>query len=191
MATPRKKWQRIYLVDRDFQLRYVRFFVLVGILSTALTLFLILYPMFYLDLLRFPDFLPWPFLTGIGVAALLNFLTIASLGVLITHRISGPIFNLVRQMHAIRIGHRGSQVKVRATDDLKYLVRNFNELVEYMSVTAQSLESQLQEINASLEASGPIPTEVRAKLEAMAQALRGKQRPAAARPTELSEDSKA
>ena len=45
--------------------------VAVGLASTMLTVFLILYPLFHLDIVRFPTFVPKPFLVGIAVALLL------------------------------------------------------------------------------------------------------------------------
>lgn len=132
---PRGK--RIFLVNRDFQLRYTRVALAVGVVSTALTVFLILYPLFYLDIVRFPTFLPRPFLVGIAFAAVVNLAIVAFMGILMTHRIAGPMFALVRQMRAIQAGYWQSHLKVRPGDDMKYVVRNFNDLVDYMLDTSK------------------------------------------------------
>lgn len=132
---PRDK--RIYLVNRDFQFRYMRVAVLVGFASTLLTMFVILYPLFYLKIVRFPAFVPRPFLVGIGIASIINFCAVALLSIHLTHRIAGPVFSLVRQMRLIQSGHWTAYLKVRSSDDMKYLVRNFNELVDYMIATSK------------------------------------------------------
>lgn len=129
--------KRIFLVNRDFQLRYTRIAVVVGLVSTLLTVFLILYPLFYLDILRFPAFVPLPFLLGIGVACCINFAAIAFISIHMTHRIAGPIFSLVRQMRLLQAGRWDAHLKVRTADDMKYLIRNFNELVDYMVETSR------------------------------------------------------
>jgi hypothetical protein len=137
MKTPMPRGKRIFLVNRDFQLRYTRVALAVGVVSTALTVFLILYPLFYLDIVRFPTFLPRPFLIGIVFAAIVNLAIVAFMGILMTHRIAGPMFALVRQMRAIQAGYWQSHLKVRPGDDMKYVVRNFNDLVDYMLDTSK------------------------------------------------------
>src|SRR4051812_38187621 len=96
------KGKRLYLINRDFQLRYTRLAVVVGLVSTALTLFLILFPLFWFRIVRYPNFVPVPFMWAIGVAAVLNVLIVAFLGIVITHRIAGPMFSLVRHIHLLQ-----------------------------------------------------------------------------------------
>jgi len=127
MAKP-KNTKRIFLINRDFQLRYIRAAVLVGLCSTMLTMFLILYPLFYLKVLRFPNFLPPPFLIACAVAALLNFFLIAFLGVRHSHRIAGPVFAMVRYLRSLQSGHYGEKMRVRDSDELKYLARHIGDL---------------------------------------------------------------
>jgi hypothetical protein len=137
-ATPRTpKHKKLYLINRDFQLRYTRIAVLVGLVSTLLTLFLILFPLFQFQIIRFPNFLPAPFLWAIAGAALLNFVILATLGILITHRIAGPMFALVRQFRMIQAGRFGNHLKIREGDDLKYVVRNYNEMVDSLVIMTQ------------------------------------------------------
>ena len=53
---------------------------------------------------------------------------ITYLGVLITHRIAGPMFNLSREFADIGQGIFGKEALCRQSDDLKYLIRSFNEM---------------------------------------------------------------
>lgn len=126
-------YKRIYLINRDFQLPYVRLAVWLGLGSTLLTSIIILFPLFQFRILRFPNFLPPPFLWAIVGAAVLNLFTIAGLGILITHRIAGPMFSLGRHFRMIRELNRfGSDLKLRDSDDMKFIVSDFNQLIAHM-----------------------------------------------------------
>jgi signal peptidase II len=147
MIKPPKK---TYLINRDFQLRYTRIAVSVGVVSTLVTLVLVLYPLVQFQIIRFPNFVPPPFLWAIAVAAVLNVLIVACLGILITHRIAGPMFALVRHMHLVRAGSYAPPLRVRDRDDLKYLVRNYNELIEHLRAVAARDKARLDGVIASL-----------------------------------------
>lgn len=142
--------KRIYLVNRDFQLRYTRVALAVGLVSTVMTVGLILYPLFYLDIVRFPYFVPAPFLIGMSLAAVLNFAFVTAFGIVTTHRIAGPMFSLVRHLHLIKLGQRPSELRVRDGDDLKFVVRNVNEFLEFINHRTVSDLSKLDEILATL-----------------------------------------
>ena len=120
--------------------------------STVLTLFLVLFPLFQFQILRFPNFLPTPFLAAIGVAAALNFSIVAMMGILITHRVAGPMFSLVRRIRQVQAGSFQAHLRLRETDDLKYLVRNFNEMIDYLAETTQNDRDRVGEVLAKLKA---------------------------------------
>lgn len=148
----KRRFQRIYLINRDFQMRYARLGVLVAIGSTVLTLFLVLYPLFELRLLRFPNFLPNPFLFGIGFAAVLNLALIAVFTVLMTHKVAGPMFSLVRHMRDVQAGHYSGEMRARAGDDMKFVVRHFNEMVEALRLQTAQDQDKLESLTAALKA---------------------------------------
>lgn len=132
-TTHRSKTKRIYLVNRDFQVRYTKVALAVALCSTMLTVALILMPLFKFNILRFPNFVPYPFIVGMVAASLINFVFIATMGVIMTHRVAGPMFSIVRHMRMVQMGQTLAPLKLRDSDDLKYLVRNFNELLEFLS----------------------------------------------------------
>jgi methyl-accepting chemotaxis protein len=144
--------KRIYLINRDFQLRYTKIAVAVGLISTILTIFLIMYPLFHFRIVRFPNFLPTPFIVGMVIAALINFSLVAVVGVIVTHKIAGPIFSLVRHMRTVQMGRLPSPMQVRTGDDMKYLIRNFNELLEYLSQRARADKAKVDAIAQQLDA---------------------------------------
>ncbi len=150
--TRRPKVKKLYLINRDFQLRYTKIAVLVGLCSTALTLFLVLFPLFQFQILRFPNFLPYPFLVGIALAAILNFAIVAAMGILITHRIAGPMFSLVRQLRVVQSGNfAAAHLKTRESDDLKYVVRNFNETIDFLIESATRDRAAVDAVLAKLK----------------------------------------
>ena len=109
-------------------MRYVRLAVFVGFVSTLLTIFLVVFPLFQFGILRFPNFLPTPFLIGMALAALVNFFIVGLGTVMLTHRVAGPMFSLVRQMRTLEIGNLRASLRVREKDDFKFVFRHFNEM---------------------------------------------------------------
>jgi|GEM_PF-995511 len=121
---------RLILINRDFQFRYTGAAILVGLLSTTLTTSVILYPLYQFEILRIPRFLPWPILGVMVMAALLNILLVGFMGILLTHRLAGPMYSLVRQFRRVEEGRWYGQMKIRDGDDMRYVVRNFNAMLD-------------------------------------------------------------
>lgn len=141
-----KKAPRIYLVNRDFQLRYMLVALAVGAGSTIVTLAVVLIPLFHLQIIRFPNFLPMPFLVGMVLAGLSNFLTVAGMSVFITHRIAGPMFSMVRYLHLVKERSAKVPLRVRENDDLRFLVRNINEFFEYLNTQTDADTQVINEV---------------------------------------------
>lgn len=148
---PSASHKRIFLVNRDFQLRYAKAAVIVGILSTFMTAVLILYPLYVFKILVIPRFLPAPFLIAMAFAAVLNMTFIAAAGVVMTHRIAGPMYSMVRQMRRLSAGIFRSPISLRKNDDLRFLVRNYNDLVDGLVRLTESDVRQIQEIEVAIE----------------------------------------
>lgn len=148
----KKKPKRILLVNRDFQIRYTKAAIGVALVSTVLTCSVILYPLYTFEILRIPKFLPVPILLAMVAAAFINVGLIGFFGFLITHKLAGPAYALSREFYKITNGRLGSQLKVRDGDELKYLVRTFNEMSEALAAStkvelekAQDLEKKTRE----------------------------------------------
>ena len=137
-----RKSKRLYLVNREFQLRYTFAAVAVGILSTLLTSLIILYPLYVFEILRIPAFLPPPILLVMVFAAFVNIGLIGFLGIFITHKIAGPMYSLVRQFRRIEEGVWSGHMGLRDGDDFRYIVRNFNAMVDSI-VTALRADHEL------------------------------------------------
>jgi hypothetical protein len=146
--------QRLILINRDFQFRYTGAAVLVGLLSTTLTTSVILYPLFQFEILRIPRFLPWPILGVMVMAALLNILLVGFMGILITHRLAGPMYSLVRQFRRVEEGRWYGQMKIRDGDDMRYVVRNFNAMLDAINKQTQMDFEKLRHVRELLVSTG-------------------------------------
>ena len=146
-----RKPKRIILINRDFQLRYANAAAIVGVVSTFFSCSLLLYPLYQFKILRIPLFLPLPILVCIGFAALMNILLVAMLGVYVTHRIAGPMYSLIRMIRRVERGSWFGQVRIRKGDDLGYLVRNFNLMLESVYNACQKDYTILEDALERLE----------------------------------------
>ena len=51
-----------------------------------------------------------------------------------THKLAGPLFSITREMRKIGLGKVGMKVNLRTDDELKYLMRCFNEMSEISEI---------------------------------------------------------
>lgn len=171
MDSPKKKKRRkrIYLVNRDFQFRYTGAAVVVGLMSTLLTIVILLYPLYQFEILRIPRFLPVPILLVMALAACVNIVLVALMGIFVTHKMAGPMYSMVRQFRRVEAGNLRSRMGLRQDDELRYLVRNFNAMLD--ALQAQSAEDcrQLEAVLASLDTG---PGEARVSAEKLLDRMR-------------------
>ncbi|NOZ85837.1 MAG: methyl-accepting chemotaxis protein [Deltaproteobacteria bacterium] len=131
-------FQRTYLIDKRFQLKYVGSVLL---MSTAISC--ILGYMVY-DKAReateimnitnpeLKDMVAWGdqrLLIYLGLFILVQALSVILVGVLMTHRIAGPMYRIRRSLMDLAAGHLKEVGRLRKKDELKDLVEPFNELV--------------------------------------------------------------
>ena len=119
--------KRIFLVNRDLQFRFAKAAAVAGVASTILTAAVVLYPLYVFQILRIPKFLPLPIMASMLLAVILNIILIASFTLVLTHRLAGPVYGLLREFRRIAAGLFGHEMRFRKDDELKYLIRNFNE----------------------------------------------------------------
>ncbi|MDD9950745.1 MAG: HAMP domain-containing protein [Zetaproteobacteria bacterium] len=162
-----RKKSRIFLVNRDFQVRYARAAIMVGIVSTVVTAFVILCPLYFFEILRIPRFLPWPILSAMGCAAILNVFLVALMSLYATHRVAGPLFSLLRAIRALGLMQLDTRLKLREGDELHFIARNFNEMAEQMEQMVASDHLRLMQWVEVLEESSLAEPEKAALLNDM------------------------
>ena len=147
-----RKQNRIFLVNRDFQMRYTKSAVGVGLVSTALTTLIILYPLYQFEILRIPKFLPIPVLSAMVVAAVVNIGVVAFMGIMVTHKIAGPMYSLVRCFRRVAMGKFDNPMRQREGDELRFVVRNFNDMLQGLQVSTADDLGLLAEARKKLKA---------------------------------------
>ncbi len=132
------KRKKIFLVNRDFQLRYALVAVFSGVVTTLFSFSLLLIPLYIFEVIRITRFLPFPVLLLIFLTVLVNIGIIGAAGVFLTHKIAGPMFSLVRSLRAVESGSYGTTLKLRSSDELKFVARNFNEMTKSLRLRTNS-----------------------------------------------------
>ena len=144
--TQRTNAKKIWLVNRDFQLRYTGAGLAAGLVSTLITATLILYPLFQFKIITVGFFLPWPIFACIFAAAALDAGVQVAFGIVITHKVAGPMFSLIKYLRLIEAGRWNVKMKQRSGDDLQIIVRHVNDMSEgLVTRVARDLE-QLEKI---------------------------------------------
>jgi methyl-accepting chemotaxis protein len=139
---PRFTSKKIWLVNRDFQLRYTGAGLAAGFISTFITATLILYPLFTFKIITIGLYLPWPIFACMILAAILNAIVQMWFGIVLTHRVAGPMFSLIRHVRRIGAGRWNIKMRQRPGDDLQMVVRHLNEMTDHLvQMTHQDLES--------------------------------------------------
>jgi methyl-accepting chemotaxis protein len=162
-----RKSKRIWLVNRDFQFRYAAAGLLAGLSSTIITATLIIYPLFAFKILTIGLFLPWPIVITITAAIVLNCILQIVFGLLLTHRIAGPIFNLVRYLRIIGRGHWNIKMNQRRHDELAMVIRHVNEMSEGLTKAVQDDLQVLVQIESLLKDAKKDPNKIESTLQAI------------------------
>ncbi len=150
--TQRVNAKKIWLVNRDFQLRYTGAGLVAGFISTAITAILLLFPLFQFKIITVGFFLPWPIFACIFVAAIINAVFQMLFGIVLTHKVAGPMFSLIKYLRLIETGKWKIEMRQREGDDLQIIVRHVNELSEGLVSTVKQDLEQLEQIKAQLMA---------------------------------------
>ena len=145
------KRKRIYLINRDFQFRYTGAAALVGMLSTALSVLVLLFPLYQFEILKIPVFLPIPILGCMVAAVLTNIFFVAGMGIIVTHRIAGPMYSMVRHFRRIEEGLWHTPMRLRDGDEMKYLMRNFNGMLDGLNKICIHDRDDLETILGTLD----------------------------------------
>lgn len=141
-------YKRSYLVNRDLQFRYGMSAIIIGIVSSSLSVGQVLWAFRVFHIWQ-GQRLPPPVLLGILMVLLMNVVLIFAGAVLMTHKIAGPIFNLLRQIEKFGDGDLSVRAKFRSNDELQNVANAFNKMAD----NVQDREAQLQrKIDDALQA---------------------------------------
>lgn len=159
MSAAKTYHRRTYVVDRRFQLKYTGLIVLIG----AVIAFVAAYFIFQswkenteLLALTMPDLagtiqereagkIYW----AVGIFVVLEIAGLFAWGILITHRIAGPLYIIDRYLEAIRSGFYPDMRPLRTHDELQQFFSSFSSTIDglrqrelnELSVIEQALEA--------------------------------------------------
>jgi hypothetical protein len=169
IASQKPSWRRrTYLIDREFQLKYI--FMLTAIGAGSLGLFGVLAWWAHTAALESGSAaegvagmtILW--LTGLGVVG--TAVALGLFGLVFTHRVAGPVYVMNLYVEALAAGHYPKLRPLRRYDELKKFFDRFSHAVGRIRAR-EADEAQL--LGQALEAFRPLATteEARAVLQAL------------------------
>lgn len=161
-GTPARAHRRTFLVDRSFQLKYTLIIVLVGVVVSAiLGFFIVRLTMVNSELLEIDAKMAnevakfdskQMYLLGGFVVVMAVFLF--AWGIIITHRVAGPIFIISRYLGQIRDGQVPHTRPLRRADELKGFFDVFSGMVRAMKQRNVEEAELLEKVAGLVQRSG-------------------------------------
>jgi methyl-accepting chemotaxis protein len=143
-------YRRQYVVNREMQSKYAWSGVLIGLASSALSAGMLMWSFWSFNIWQ-GQRLPQPVIVVISIVLVMNGLGIYVATVLSTQRIAGPLFNLMKQFQKVAAGSLDTRVVFRKGDELHYVGRRFNEMVDRLQEREQKIFTQVDEAAKALQ----------------------------------------
>jgi hypothetical protein len=176
----REPQRRHYLVDRGFQLKYALVMAAAGLAVAAVFGLWLHQAHAQATALLAPD----PdaralversdrlLFTAFGAIAVLLAAALALLGVVITHRVAGPVFVMGHYLKVLSEGRFPRMRTLRRSDDLKTFFRTFIAAVDAMKVREARHAAMLEETVQRMRAALPRVPELGPAIDVLAAAAR-------------------
>lgn len=148
MTSPVKK--KLILINRDLQFRFAGAGLIASLVASLIMAVLILYPLFSFKILTSIYFLPWPVMVGVVFAILINMIVQLIFGIILTHRIAGPMYGMIRTIRQIGAGRWSAQVKLRDQDELQMIGRHLNEMSEQLIKAGNDDVRRIEQVSSKL-----------------------------------------
>ena len=153
--------RRHYFIDKSFQAKFILKFCLIVILSSLLigvTMFYVLRNSTTVAIedtrvtaKRTADFI-LPMMMGILlIVATLSALVVSILTLLISHKISGPLYRLKREIDILKDGDFRRNFSIRTRDQLQELSRSLNNMCRALRDKQTELKKRVAAARSSLE----------------------------------------
>jgi methyl-accepting chemotaxis protein len=172
--------RRRYLVDRGFQLKYALLMALSGIVVAAVFGLWLHQAHAQATTLLAPDAETRALVERSDRLLIAAFAAIAALlaaalgllGVVITHRVAGPVFVMGHYLQVLAQGRFPRMRTLRRSDELKNFFRMFIEAVDSMKVREAKHAAVLEDAVQRMRAAGARSPELGPAIEALAAAAR-------------------
>jgi methyl-accepting chemotaxis protein len=152
-STRRKRipwYRRQYVVNSEMQNKYAWSGVLIGLASSALAAGMLLWSFWSFNIWQ-GQRLPRPIIVVIAVVLVMNASGIYIATVLSTQRIAGPLFNLLKQFAKAASGSLDTRVVFRKGDELHYVGRRFNDMMNSLQEREQKIFEEVDEAAKALQ----------------------------------------
>jgi methyl-accepting chemotaxis protein len=136
-------YKRQYLVNREMQGKYAWSGVLIGLASSGLSAGMLLWSFWVFNIWQ-GQRLPKPVVLVICCVLFFNAASIYVATVLSTQRIAGPLFNLLKQFQRISQGDMRARAVFRKGDEIHYVGKRFNEMMDKICLREDTLFDQLE-----------------------------------------------
>ena len=139
--------RRHYFIRKKFQLKYIGLILAVMLFSAIISGYTIYYNAWALLGEKLASVYPQGRLIDIfhavNVKLLINMILVsilcAVIGLLISHRIAGPVYRMITFMDKVTGGDYSQRIKLRKNDDLKDLADAINRLIDKLESEKKSL----------------------------------------------------
>jgi methyl-accepting chemotaxis protein len=126
--------RRRYWINPSFQGRYLATILLLELLVALVSAGITLGLAFVLMSPAFSAGPSWRMTFGVTLAMIVLLAgALVWLGVRISNRTCGPVYNMLAKLAAIRRGEEPGPIKLREKDELKELAESINQTVDYLS----------------------------------------------------------
>ncbi len=149
--------RRNYFIDKNFQSKFILRFCLIVVMSTILTSWLLLHFSSNSNTVAIEntkvivkstrDFILPIIIHTVIVVSCFTAMAVAALTLLMSHKISGPLFRLTKEIDALENGDLGRTFTVRGEDQLQNLAKSLRK----MNSSLNSHYAELKEKFSSLE----------------------------------------
>ena len=143
-------WRRNYMVNRDLQMKFAGSALIMGLVCSLSSLAIILISFWSFGIWQ-GQRLPVMAIAAIVLSILVNMVGIVLTSILSTQRIVGPLFNLLKQFQRVSRGDFKAHVKFRAHDEIHYVARRFNEMLNRLDERENEIFSSLDNAIEALE----------------------------------------
>lgn len=138
-------WERTYLINPEIQLRYAVSGVVMGLFSSFVSALLILWTFAAFNIWQ-GQRLPKPVLVVIALVLFVNAAGIYISIVMMTHKIVGPIYSLVRFFQKVREGDLSVEVRFRQGDEIHFVASEFNQTMMYLRNQEEQRKKDFQQL---------------------------------------------
>jgi hypothetical protein len=143
-------WRRTYLVNRDLQFKYATSAMIIGLMSTVVSAGMLLWTFYSFNIWQ-GQRLPAPVIAVIAAVLLVNFFALFIVAVVATHKVVGPMFNLLRQFQRLAHADFSAVARFRSSDEMHYVARRFNEMTMMLKVRNDYIFGQVENALKSIE----------------------------------------